>query len=746
MPEEKGLPSLTEVLTSDTFRNLPNTAEQEGGVDKKRFITALANKYPSYKSLQSFSGLSVEEQDSFISVISSKLGGIPDKAAAPLEQQGTLPSLPVGAETVIKEPPTFMEDIKGRYGQVAAQAPQLIGEISGDILGGLKFGAKTYVKGARAGIAGIGGAGGEAFKQIGEHLEVFPGDPPATSEEAAKRIGKAGLESAGFTYAGEKVVSGVQKVLRPFKISRQGRATEKYLRTMDVQEKRLFLLPDEATESYSLGIIRNLGEFGLTGAPFFSSATKTRANFLDAAAESFVERITEKELSEEALTRMYSKLGKKTFGKAVEPANGVYNIIKEIAAPKMQKVQIPEYVASEVLDAQGKPLMKQVMKEVEVPVGGAEINIRPIKEFVKDLSDANKKLLGFGKDVTGADMADEIMALDDTVSYDVAKYLKGIFRHKKEGLIPGKKTAATGLAKSLEGRTKKAIMEGLGEFDVARGTNLAELQTHADGIYATSIAKYRNAIVRTLNNRVIHNERPDKIIDAIFERGATTKIRTVKGLVGEKFWPFYERKWLKKIFKRSGEQEILAASDEAINFGDIIGKKLYANLYGPSGMGKQTVQEILGKEAAFELEQLTLAIMKTQTKQTTLGTMSIQLKQMGAVTHLATVAATGVTAGLPAAGLVLASPTIIAAMFLNKSGRRLLMEGITLPVGSPEAVKFVARFTREAAKYDLELKEQERKSSEQLSSKGTKQIVRPDVQRVSPAPIGLTAGVNNARR
>ena len=138
-----------------------------------------------------------------------------------------------------------------------------------------------------AGAVAIGAAGGEAYKQIGQHLSGSL-DAPRTSIEAAKRIAKKGIEEGTFEAFGGLAAKGVGKILAPFKkdVTREAAEVMQYFKD---KIKPVVLLPAEATESRTLDLLQNVTEASLIGGNKISKYKNERTKFFDDFADSIID-------------------------------------------------------------------------------------------------------------------------------------------------------------------------------------------------------------------------------------------------------------------------------------------------------------------------------------------------------------------------------------------------------------------------------------------------------------------------
>ena len=287
-------------------------------------------------------------------------------------------------------------------------------EAAPKILGGVALGLATGGTSIPviAGAVAVGAGGGEALRQVGQHVAGDP-DAPRTSLEAAKGIGGAALEEGLGELAGGYVIRGVAKVLAPFakKITPEAR------RVMDAFGKKLrpFLTPAEATESQALDIMENIGDKSLIGGGKFAEFRLRRGKVLDDVADDLIDQFGERVTPDQ-------------FGEIF------------VAAVNNKRATV-------------KPVEDMLYNNVRQMVGGTEEALVPtasLKRFAEPLTGVAEELGGIEASMAGDDLLSAVMDLPDTLSFDAALDLRSRLAAKvREMSIINKSAPAVGKTKKI---------------------------------------------------------------------------------------------------------------------------------------------------------------------------------------------------------------------------------------------------------------------------------------------------------
>ena len=566
--------------------------------------------------------------------------------------------------------------------------PREIARVGGGIVGGV--GAMALPEPAKiftvpAGVA-LGAAGGEAAYQLGQH--AF-GDPerPATSEEAAKKIGGAGLQEGALELAGGLVGRGAMKVLAPFakKVTPEAKKAITYLE----DKIQPVLTPAEATQSRALDIIENISDASLFGGGTLSDFRIKRQAVLDGLADDIINQFGKKVSASELGELFVRAIDDPETGRWAlhkKAANVLYNNVEQLTEGTLTKVPVTKEIATNLLNADGSPMMKTVTKMVDKRVGQAVVETGSLKKFVEPLVDLGRDINNIESKNAGDDLMQAIYAIPDQVDFTVAKELRSrLLSRIDEFTVINKKAPAIGKA-------KKAVEILDREISIAlKGHNQEAYNAWraANTFYKEGKQQFNNTFVRRLlkmaDDTGVGSESIGK---AIFKPGAISNIRKARTALPAKDWNKMQSFYIQQLFTKSS-----STTDGALQ-----GVKLLNNMYGkPGSMGMETLKEILNKEQLGSLIDFAKTLKLTQEKQAEgLGRMWIQLTQAGAAGTFMKLGFEGEAAS------VLFGPAVLAKMMKNPVTVRWLTKGLKLPERSPEVVGITARLMAEARKIRYE--------------------------------------------
>ena len=552
---------------------------------------------------------------------------------------GAAPAPPTPTPSTPVAPGLAEDPVEGQdpslLSRVAGAAPQ----VGGGMAGGMAAAGAGLGMAPVVGMVALGGAAGEAYKQIGQHLSGSL-DAPKTSVEALQRIGKAGLTEGGFELAGGLLVKGASKILAPFRHA-MIEGAEDVMRVFKDKIKPV-LLPAEATESRVLDVISNIGEASIIGGNKIAAYKTARTKFFDDFAESLI-----------------GKFGEKTA------AEDVGNLLVSVIGNKMKTFRAAERVMYN-----------------SVKAGRVKIPMKSAKNFVKPMLKRAAKLGGIEAKNSGDDLIEAVMSLPDHLSYKEAVELRSrLISRIDEMSVLNKKAPAIGKAKKLigvvDGTINKVLKKENKEALIAwRTAN----QFHKEGE-----ARFNSTFIRRLVKMASESGTgAETIAPAIFKPGKITSVVKVKRAVDAPTWRKLQGFFVEHLMKKSTD----------VN-GNMLGKKLLNNISGkPGSFGLPMMREILEPRQVELLQHFGKAMELAQrTQGEGAGRMLIQLTQAGAMGAVLTG-----RGNLPAATIIL-GPAVVSKMLLDPRVGKLLTRGLTLPAHSAEAAGILARLS--AASYRI---------------------------------------------
>lgn len=580
-------------------------------------------------------------------------------------------------------PPSFTDSL-------IQQAPQTVGGIA------LGVGAVAAGAGAIPAVAavGLGGGFGESMRQIGQHIAGSP-DAPKSSTEAALRIGKAGGTEAAFDTFGRLVMGGVGKVLAPFK-SRMAEGAAEAIKMFKGKITPVVFTPAEATQSRVLDIMQNVIDVSIVGGNSMSDFKVARTKFFDEFADSLIDQFGSRTSPEELGNLFVASIEKKkeVHGKV---AQVLYNNVEEMIGTKIEKVAVTESVETGMVDANGRPLMREVTKMVDKEVPAVLIPTGVLKEFSKHPRKLADNLGGIEAKNAGDDLMSAIMDLPDNIDFNTAKELRSrLISRVDEFSVINKKAPAIGKARRLISLLDEQIGTSLKQLDVVgadsaggsvsspTGQSPYEAWRTANKFYKEGQENFNNVFIRRMVKLADETGTgAENIAPKIFKPGQISQVRKVKNAVDNETWGKLQGFFVGHLMDQSTDTE-----------GKIVGDRLLNKLSGkPGSYGMDMLNETLSQPQVRELVNFGKALKLTQAGQSEgTGKVLVQLSQAGALMMLARG-----QLKVPAA-TILIGPAVLSKMMLNPVTCRMLTAGVQLPAHSPQAAGVLARIVAASAR------------------------------------------------
>ena len=512
--------------------------------------------------------------------------------------------------------------------------PENVGATAGSVAAGVAgMGLLSTVP-----LAALGGAAGEAYKQLGQHLSGSL-DAPRTSLEAARRIGKAAARQGGFELVGGLAVKGLGKLLAPYK----GTLEEGIKEVTDFFKdkiKPLVFMPAESTTARSLDLLHNIAESSVVGGNKIAQFKNKRTKFFEDFADSIIDQ----------------------FGQRTDPADLGNLFVAAIEENKKVHAEAARVLYNNV---------DKLADNVTVPTSS-------LKKFVKPMGEISSELGNIEAKNAGDDLVSAILDLPNELDFKTAVELRSrLLSRVDEFSVLNKKAPAIGKAKKLISILDRNIEESL-------GPEALEAWRTANRFYKDGQKKFNNTLIRRLVKFADDTGTgAEMIAPAIFKPGHVSAVRKVKTALANN--PEEWRK-LQGFFV----QHLLSKATSTD--GVIMGKRLINLISGkPNSFGLPMLKETFTPQQIKSLQMLGRALQTTQSRQAEgAGRVLIQLTQAGALGSLAT----GKMA-LPATTIII-GPAILSRMMLNPKVAKLLTEGVSMPAGSAQAASLLARIVAAA--------------------------------------------------
>ena len=572
------------------------------------------------------------------------------------------------------------------------------------------FVARTVANLIRGGATGLGTAGGEILRQkiTGEEIDL-------------RKAADAGTIDALLDFTGGTIVNKIGRSIAPFRQSIIPEAqafAEDFARVgkklgSDIPFR---ITPAQLTSSGAIDTFETIAETAPTSRGSIRNLKKIIqpeqfkkfTNFkLDEIAEG-MKRLDATDLAPLIDDAIRGEKGTLTLAKIQNRRN--FNALDEIIKndARVNPVTIPQKIKSVILDADGKPVIRTITRNLTEEFPGAPIDLRPLKKQIVLDFEQSKKIGGrkFGASATSA--MNDISASDDFVSYSLAKDLRTSLLGDLPALkfIRDKDVAKiSSLAKSVNDLivapgSKFGISERAEAF--RKIVNKFHSQNFGTGISGSKVGTFnRDAVKATL--RAISKDQPEKLIPLFFKKDARATVELGIEVLGKKTFLRLRSTWLDNVARQS------SGADGVIK-GNVF-------LHNINRLGPETLDAIFpNPEHLKDIIRIGLGAEVLQKATGGAGNLASQQAQFGAILAIASGATKTPRSTITALG-ILEIPKMMAAVINSEKASRLLVQGLRLPPGSKTATSFFARAIRAGVQRDPEPILQEIKELQQRQQK-----------------------------
>lgn len=530
---------------------------------------------------------------------------------------------------------------------------------------------------ARIGLAILGGAGGEGFKQVAEGRTGADASIPQNILD----IIKSGAEEGAYELGGEAVFRVGAKVLGP--VRRQaGKAFRKIKKAPELEsgaakaikviqertpappksklgtllgtdQSKQVLLPGQATTSWVTDLAENAAEYGMGGG-------RIRAF-----------KRAQQEAGPTVLDDFVSGIRRSGLGWAE---------VGDIAIDTLKRKH-SVFIGS----------FKGRYKALEKISEGATVPFDPILDFLGEVSGGKTRLAKkIGSSPSSREMISEIIN-DPNIQAGTAGFMETndlrsrLIKQVQEIRGVNQDDAAVGVGERLIQMLTEQMDKGARGLPKEARTMWREIRRD----YKKGIEPFNSLLVRRLMN--MDKMVAEKVTRTVMTPGTTTReLLNLKSIVGDKQFRDMSHIWL--------EQAVADATKDGVVRSSILNNKIKQMRKG----GKFDV--MFGGEEAKTLEGISEYLRITQSGAGSgTGRIWIQLAQAGAAGGLLSGAFYTDDKKLGATGImVLTTPAIIAQLFTRRSTARLFIYGARLPRGSPQLAALAIRLTKEIKKIEKE--------------------------------------------
>lgn len=517
-------------------------------------------------------------------------------------------------------------------------------ELAGGMAGGILAATKASPVGVLA--SGLGGAAGEAAKQLYQQAIGSP-NAPQTGTEAAKRIGISGATQAVGEGAGRLIGAGLSKIVAPFAKTFKSELASADDALKSAMRSKIGFTPAQKTDSHIVDVLENVAEQSFTGGG-------TMMNFRKLQQEGYT-KITNSVLAD---------FEKHASGKATPEEVGI--MFQNAKAAK---------------NAVWKRLAGMKYSKVDQLAGGASVSLVSLKKEAQAVMETASKRKGIGSTTAKDSLLKKVLELDDMVTFKEAQAIRA-------GLMDEISTMSAtadvgkGLARKFVNLTDRSMEESAKKIS----PDAYKAWREANGFYRTYKETFGNDFMRSLDK--IAQTSPEKVVGKIFQNGSVTQIRNVKNLVSTKTFDTLKASYLQKVMEDSMKEE-----------GVVIGKTLQGKL---KTMGNPALKEIFTPYELGRINNVANIGTQLQKRAGGGGGMLVQLMQASGLIGVATGAATGNPELAQSGAAVLFGPYVLSKMLTNPATAKWLAQGFTTPAGSKQAAILGAKITAAAAKYQSE--------------------------------------------
>lgn len=519
-----------------------------------------------------------------------------------------------------------------------------IPEMAGGIVGGLLTSARKSPVGMA--VAGIGGAGGEGWKQVYQHATGSP-DAPQTPGEAVKRIGMSGATQALGEGAGRMLFAGVAKLAAPFK----SKVTQGLSQADEMLKKamgsKVGFRPAQATDSHVLDVAEGMAEKAWTSGDAIMKHKHLQMEGYDKIRNSVLgdfEKYATSGATPEEVGMLFS--ANKAF------KDSVYKRLASIKYGNVDKL-----------------------------VGGQPVSLTAIKNEAMAMVDEAAKRKGIGSTDAGDALLKKIAELDDAVTFSDAQAIRhGLMAELNK--MSATSDVAKGMAKKFIGLVDSAMDNSAKKLS----PDAADAWREANKFYRNYKELFSNDFMRSLD-RVAQNN-PQKVVSSVFKNGAAPQIRQVRSLVSPKTF---------RELKAGYVRQLLAETTDAE--GTIIGKNILKKM---NEMGEPALKEIFSTEELSTLRTFARVGQTLQKPADGGGGMLIQLWQGGALAMMVGGSYLDKPGAVAGGGAVLFGPYVLSKLMTNPTTARYLIQGMRMPSHSKDAATITAKLIAAASKHQFE--------------------------------------------
>lgn len=606
-----------------------------------------------------------------------ELYGAPTKIS-PEELYGTPQDVPLPEQVTQYLPDEPKE--KDQWEEFKKDVPAMVGGIVGPIVTS-KMGPAYQVF-----AAGIGGILGETFQKT---TEVMRGEdvPPM---EFATDVGTAGVEQAAFEKIGQvalKLGGAAWARLHPEK-TKEAKGVQDLFKSYGGD----FTLPQQ-TDSWVIQQLEGLSKGSLTGSGVFKAADATNdiafKSMQDDLSKIIAKRATAN-LTDEQVGNLVLHTLKGGRAAHSNIAGDMYSSFDAMVAPKTILKEAVEKQATDLVDSTGKTITRDVLRTVEETVGGAPVDITPIKRYAFSELESLKELNNIGAGDVGKQLLDQLAGLQDNLFFSSAHELRSNLLSMSRDL---KDVVGAGKARNVINNIVEVANKTMDASASRAGKDVYKQYKAIDKFYRMGKEAFDNDFIAKM---VIQNKHePARIGEVVFKDGNVQDIKSMKRAIAyaakleptlnkSKVWHSLQSGYVESLISKSMSPDGTIRPDTLMKtFTD---RKKYRTL-----------------QHAFTTEQRTAIRNFAQVGQIInkrpeggLG-MVMQLAQGSAIVGIATG-----HVDVPEAAAIFLGPRLLAKALTSPKTARLMTSALRTQGKTANGIKLTTKLIAEVTKLQLE--------------------------------------------
>ena len=485
--------------------------------------------------------------------------------------------------------------------------------------------------------------GGAAIGDIGESIvtQAFEGKIPKVGKRELQSAKEAAGTSIVFGLGGRGVASGFHKSAKYFQssVTPEARAAIDFLQSKRPGEQ--FMTGSEMTENRMLDIANNFAEHSVWGGGDIRKFKLHRDDVL----------------------------------------KGIADDIGDLFGARKDNIHVGKMILNirnHRNDISKKFIQDNMYKVVEAGTGHLKVSTKDLKQFMSPFAERNIATQGFGQELTGLGLAEDVMNFPKTMKVPDLMAFQRAIRAKVRSLksaVETKNAPAIKFFGDVERKVDALVEQGLRQPGAP--IDAIALKRSADNAWRLTKDRFSNDIINAFVKKVAKNPAEAVKHIVVAEHGGAEQL-----IVALKRTQTPESM---KVIQRAAIEEIYKGATDPFT-GVMKGTSLIKILEGKTGMGDRAIRELWGVEGGTQIKRFARSLAEVQKKApVSEGSLAIQFTQMGAVL------AVGAGSFKKEAMGILIGPKILAKAMVSPTINNLLLKGAAMSKKSPQWPALSAR-------------------------------------------------------